>query len=380
MKIQESPAQQDLQLSSGVRVVDTSGDNLLLPTPVAPVKVGRAEIEATIERLAQGPTPSNGRRSALLVHPESAGRGFSPGIEVSIEVLLPGERTVALRRNSSLVQISIKGTGIVEVADSTFRLAESDVCSVPSMKPHAYANDGDAPWVRLSYSNAPLLAHLGMHYFQEMGAGWKPAPDDRGQGETDSEKYTRQTAPDFAVSSTGSRLRGYEFLVDIEPVLNKPLHWPYREVSDLMSHEPGDGKRTIMALYNPAMGRSQGATPSFFVTLTQIPPGTKARPESPGHRHSSAAINYHFKGHGYSIVDGQTIEWEAGDLLLSAPSWREHAHYPSETGMSVYTIQDHPLHIGMESLIWQESMGGPILALGSEAGQTGYVAPRETGD
>ncbi len=47
--------------------------------------------------------------------------------------------------------------------------------------------------------------------------------------------------------------------------------------------------------------------------------------------------------------------------------------------MSVYTVQDHPLHIGMESLIWQEAMDGPILALGSEAGITGYVGPREPG-
>jgi hypothetical protein len=67
-------------------------------------------------------------------------------------------------------------------------------------------------------------------------------------------------------------------------------------------------------------------------------------------------------------------------LLLSAPSWREHAHYFSETGMSVYTVQDHPLHIGMESLIWQEDMeNDQVHALGSEAGVTGYVGPREMG-
>jgi gentisate 1,2-dioxygenase len=33
----------------------------------------------------------------------------------------------------------------------------------------------------------------------------------------------------------------------------------------------------------------------------------------------------------------------------------------------------------MESLIWQEDMDGPILTLGAEAGQTGYVGPREAG-
>jgi gentisate 1,2-dioxygenase len=175
-------------------------------------------------------------------------------------------------------------------------------------------------------------------------------------------------------------LRGYEYLVDIEPVPDRPLHWPYAATSGLMSQDPGDGKRTIMALYNPSTQRKQGATSSFFVTLSQIPPGHTPHAEGRGHRHSSVAINYHFKGTGYSIVDGQRIDWEPGDLLLSAPSWREHAHYPSETGVSAYTVQDHPLHIGMESLVWQEKMDGPILALGTEAGQTGYIAPRNWDD
>ncbi|AWT57612.1 hypothetical protein [Mycolicibacterium smegmatis] len=80
-----------------------------------------------------------------------------------------------------------------------------------------------------------------------------------------------------------------------------------------------------------------------------------------------------------STVDGVDIVWEAGDLLLSAPGWLEHAHYEGPDRLAVYTVQDHPLHIGMESLVWQEKMDGPLLALGSEAGQTGYVGPREAG-
>jgi gentisate 1,2-dioxygenase len=369
------------ELASGVRIVDTSDEVLDLPTPWAPVKVPGADIEAAIKRLAEMPAPVGGRRSALLVHPESAGRGMSPGIEVSIEVLLPGERTAPLRRNSSLVQISIEGSGTVEVGDTVIELAQYDVCSVPSMKPHLYANNGTAVWARLSYSNAPLLALLGTHYYEDVKPDWKPAPSVDGPVDMgEPGEYHRGTAPDYEVSSTGARLRGYEFLVDIEPVLNRPLHWPYRQMSGLMSHEPADKKRTIMALYNPATERKQGATNSFFVTLSQIPPGHKRPREGRGHRHNSVAINYHFAGTGYSIVDGQRIDWAPGDLLLSAPSWREHAHYFSETGMSVYTVQDHPLHIGMESLIWQEDMeNDQVHALGSEAGVTGYVGPREMG-
>ena len=37
------------------------------------------------------------------------------------------------------------------------------------------------------------------------------------------------------------------------------------------------------------------------------------------HRHTSAAINYYFQGSGLSTVEGEVIEWKAGDLMLSAP-------------------------------------------------------------
>ncbi|ALL77764.1 dioxygenase [Pseudonocardia sp. EC080610-09] len=368
---------------SGARAVDTSGAGSARPTPWAPLKITAAEIRETVERLSEGPTPADGRRSAALVHPEStSGRSFAPGVEVVVEVLLPGERTTPVRRNSSLVQIGLEGTGSIQVGDTTLEPATRDVVTVPSMKPHRFVNTGDRRWVRLAYSNAPLLEFLGTHFREELAEDWVPGvPVD---GPIDMEEADdvadRGTAPDHEVSPTGARLRGYEYLVDIEPVPDRALHWPYRAVADLMSQTLGDGRRTIMALYNPATERRQGATGSFFVTLSRIPQGVRQRPEGPGHRHSSVAINYHVEGTGYSVVDGQRIDFGPGDLLLSAPSWREHAHYPSDSGLTVYTVQDHPQHIGMESLIWQEDLGGPILALGLEKGQTGYVAPRNWDD
>ncbi|MFG1923130.1 cupin domain-containing protein [Cryptosporangium sp. NPDC048952] len=366
-------------LDARAQIVDASGEGPVRPTPWAPLRVTAAEIRAAIDQISAGPAPVDGRRAALLVHPEStSGRSFAPGVEVAVEVLLPGESTTPLRRNSSLVQIGVAGAGRVHVADAAVEMVRNDVVTVPSMKPHRFVNTGDEPWIRLAYSNAPLLAHLGTLYSEVLPPDWTPGTVGDGPIDMDEPDAVadRGSAPDHEVSPTGARLRGYEYLVDIEPVPNRLRHWPYRTISGLMSQSTGDGKRTIMALYNPATERRQGATGSFFVTLSQIPHGHRPRPEGPGHRHSSVAINYHVEGVGYSVVDGQRIDFGPGDLLLSAPSWREHAHYPSETGLTVFTVQDHPQHIGLESLIWQEDLTGPILALGLERGQTGYVAPR----
>jgi gentisate 1,2-dioxygenase len=80
----------------------------------------------------------------------------------------------------------------------------------------------------------------------------------------------------------------------------------------------------------------------------------------------SAAINYYFIGHGKSNVMGKRLEWEAGDLHLSAPGWAVHHHGSREQGFCALTIQDHPLHIAMDSLLWQENLHAPILKLGSD--------------
>jgi gentisate 1,2-dioxygenase len=80
-------------------------------------------------------------------------------------------------------------------------------------------------------------------------------------------------------------------------------------------------------------------------------------------------------GHGKSVVNGERIEWQEGDLHFSAPGWSVHNHASREEGFMALTIQDHPLHIAMESLLWQETLKSPILKLGSELGvQTNLTA------
>jgi len=123
--------------------------------------------------------------------------------------------------------------------------------------------------------------------------------------------------------------------------------------------------RRLYLLYNPATGRTNGTTPSFFATITMRPPGIVDRP----HRHVSAAINYFFHGRGHSHIAGRRYEWQAGDLMFTAPGWAIH-HHASEDDDYVYelTVQDQPFHLALESLLWQEDLRRPARLLGSEPG------------
>lgn len=344
-----------------------------------PVVIPKQAIMREVEKLCDAPRPDNGWRSALIVHPRATapGLGLAPGIDVTINVLLPGETAAPIRRNATGVDICITGTGIAVIGETQIRFEKWDIWNTPSMRVCGYRNDASEPCVRLSYSNAPLLQKLMAYHLEE-----NPRPSSRGAPPARAGKNAanRESAPDLRINDEGAYMRGYEFLVDIEVMENKALHWPWKKVREHVTQVEGDKKRTLMALYNPATERRIGATHGFFATIGAHAPNTPERPVGRGHRHASAAINYYFLGgRGRSVVDGVAYDWDEGDLMLSAPSWSEHAHYFPliSRPRATLTIQDHPLHIGMESLIWQEDMDGEILTLGAEKGVTGYTGPRE---
>jgi gentisate 1,2-dioxygenase len=86
------------------------------------------------------------------------------------------------------------------------------------------------------------------------------------------------------------------------------------------------------------------------------------------HRHIAAAINYFFSGEGDSLVAGKRYEWRAGDLMLTAPGWAIHRHASHSDDVYELTIQDSPLHLAMDSLLWQEDLKHPPRLLGTSRG------------
>lgn len=352
-----------------VSLVDVSGapirEQTFWPTMVLP----KAAIEAEIERLASISRPANGRRATAVNHPMNPGPvpAYAPGIDVHIEVLKPGEETAPAMRSSSQVDMCIRGTGAVKIGAREFKVEKFDVWNTPSMEPYVYRNDGQDLFVHLSYSNAPLLERLEVHYVD-------PNPQTVAQSlpvanvATESTHRARDSAKPIPIGKDGAQMLGYEWLVDIATVESKALHWPWKEVSPHLENVYGMDVsytgRHLYVLYNPATERRIGTSHSFFATIAKLPPGKVDKP----HRHSSAAINYIMWGHGKSVVNGQKIEWQEGDLHFSAPGWSVHNHASREQGFMALTIQDHPLHIAMESLLWQETLKEPILKLGSSDG------------
>jgi len=354
------------------RFLDRSG------APAAPIAlwpalvIARADIEAEVERLAAQPAPADGRRTALIIHPsaQEPGLGLAPGITVALNVLRPGERTRPRRHNSTQVDFCLRGGGQAVVGGAPIAFEQYDVWNTPSMAAYTVVNDRPELQVRLTYSNAALLEKMNVHVVEDLEAVAARESRPQAAAQRAGSGGEGEPAADevFPLTEDGACLMTYERLINPEPVPSRPLHWPWRQVKARLDELAALGKeyrgRRLYLLFNPATGRTNGTTHSFFATITIRPPKIVDRP----HRHTSAAINYYFGGRGHSTVEGTRFEWGAGDLMFSAPGWGVHNHASYEAPVYELTIQDSPLHIAMESLLWQEDLKGPVAVLGAEPG------------
>lgn len=332
-----------------------------------PVVIPKEAIDAEIGRLAGLDRPANGRRRSLIVHPRHVGKGpgLAPGIQVALEVLLPGEDTKPVRHNSSQVAFGIRGGGSVVVDGRKRAFAPHDVWNVPSMATYNHVNDTDDVQVRLIYSNAALLEKLNIHYVDE-------APGEALPGSLDADDDAAanpfaETMP-LAGGENGELLMSYERLIN-PPVQESPaLMWPWLTVKAELDKLHALGSRyrgrRLYLLYNPATGRTNGTTHNFFATMTIRPAGIVDRP----HRHTAAAVNYYFSGSGHSIVAGKRYDWKSGDLMLSAPGWAVHNHASHDEPVYELTVQDSPFNLANDSLLWHEDLKHPPILIGSHPG------------
>jgi gentisate 1,2-dioxygenase len=329
------------------------------------VTIPKEAIDAEIERLANLPAPANGRRVSRIANPlTGVGEGLAPGIDVSLSVLKPGERTTHIRHNSSLVNFCIRGGGESTVDGRVIRYEQYDVFNTPPWVIYEHRNPTNELQVRLTYSNSPLLEKMKVHIVQEEPRvnGKKKIYDEHSSAES--------PFGTFPISDDGSSLMPYEKLINPDVMKHEPHLFPWQRVKTELDKLASLGQsyrgRRLYLLYNPATERTNGTTSNFFATMTIRPKNIVDRP----HRHTGAAINYYFAGQGYSVVEGVKYPWKAGDLMLSAPGWAVHNHASLDEDVYELTVQDSPLNIWMGSLLWQESLDQPIELLGANEGFT----------
>jgi gentisate 1,2-dioxygenase len=334
--------------------------------PWAPFVVRANEWRAGVAEALDSAVGPTGRREISLRHPQSPADNPSvaPGIEVRFGTLKPGEQQQPLRCNATQFCMLLDGQAAVEVAGAVMQVGVRDSWVVPGMRSHLIRNIGSVPLVYVAYSNAALLRRLEAYYEDQLPGGPSKMVANR------SFQRARDLAgPGHQLNDSGAMILPYEYLVDPDTNESNATLWRWSEIEPHLPAVTSLGKdyngRSLWVLYNPATERKVGTTPCFFASIAV--PGKHV--VTPFHLHISAAINFILDGEGSSDVDQQHLEWNVWDIMLSAPSWMRHRHAVRELRTTFLTIQDHPFHIGMESLLWQEKPPqGPIMNLGTEAG------------
>jgi gentisate 1,2-dioxygenase len=354
-------------MEEAVRFIDRSGmtSGTLNLIPAALIK--KAQIDSEIKRLANLSAPTNGRRVSLIANPQTGvGNGLTYSTAVSLCVLNPREQTKPIRHNSSLVDFCIQGSGHVVIDGRRIGYKQYDVLTTTPWSTYQHFNDTNELQVRLSYSNSALLEKLNVHIVDDDPQVGREAEEIASMEAVDPTRISPYGT--FPLSDDGAFLMPYEKLISPGHIEVRPLHWPWEKVKAELDKFRALGTsyagRRLYLMYDPTTGRTNGTTSTFFATITIRPARIVDRP----HRHVSAAINYYFQGSGYSTVEGRRYEWEAGDLMLSAPGWAVHNHASKEEDVYELTIQDQPLHLALGSLLWHEDLRREPKLLGLTSG------------
>lgn len=351
------------------RFVDFSGKDDVTSPIWRPLKVSKAEIDAEVERLASLPKPNNGRRYSHIVHPDSQWNSLTPGIRVTIEVLLPGEEMALPLQSSSSVGFCVAGNGEAEIDGIRHDIGVFDVWSVPNMAAQRYRNSGDDLHVRMTFSDAPLLEQLYALYVEGDDVPAKSAHD--------GAPHVRDPMADFVyqMPSGNGAIKTFHAFVDPDVVEQHSRLWKWPEVRNFlngMDKDLPDLRAAIIAmLWNPATGRTNGSTNTLTAWMSGGIDPNWTEPKwdmARSHRHSITAINYAVSGKWRTVVERQDITWDPGDLVITAPAWGRHSNGRCDREAYTFTVQDTSLHGAMNTSIVQEYLDRRPILLGSHNG------------
>lgn len=130
-----------------------------------------------------------------------------------------------------------------------------------------------------------------------------------------------------------------------EPEVAEVAHvWRWRELMPLLEEASRvvdlgvESDRRALNAVNP--GRRWGTTHTMIAGYQLVMPGETA----PAHRHTPAAIRLMLAGRGHTIVNGEPVLMEPGDLVLT-PGWSWHDHRNE----------------GAEPMVWLDGLDVPFV-------------------
>jgi len=277
-------------------------------------RVHRATMPAVIKRetLAYEPTRAPGVYVGYVVAPHMDQE--APSHTVEILHLRPGARTIPVREYESVVHV-LSGRGYSEIYGERHDWALHDSIHVPEGAWYQHVNDSDKPANLIIARVTPLMEQMYTMATIYKGDSFSDLPDDY----KPEHPFTKERVPVGYVE-------GIKWMSNMQMSHHKEagsLEDENRAKKKIMkaadavierSHHKGDWKVGLIDTYVGFSNRMLG------LYIHQLPPACHTET----HKHGWVTV-FVLSGSGYSIVDGDRYDWQAGDMInVPAGAWHQH--------------------------------------------------------
>lgn len=255
------------------------------------------------------------RRVLMLMNPGLQDRpaptraAATNALYAGLQLVLPGEVAGPHRHTPAALRFIVEGSGAYTTVEGERTLMEfGDMVLTPNGAIHDHGNESGEPMIWLDGLDIPLVNSLEATFFEDFG--------------DEPQELTKPIDASAHMLTTG-RLnppQQREWTKLYSPIVNYPwkqTEQTLRSASQDTKGTPTDG--VIFEYTNPYTGGPVMPTMACYIQL--LAPGMHTE----AHRHTASAVYHVARGSGYSIIDGQKIEWKEHDTF-ALPGWAVHEH------------------------------------------------------
>lgn len=293
------------------------------------------------------------RRTVNLVNPVIAARkATSRTLQMSVQLVKPGERAECHRHTAAALRFVVEGdgSGYTNVEGEQMLMEPGDLVLTPNWTWHDHYNGGDKNLVWLDVLDGHLTTYLDADYHENY-------PTDTGRQNYFNEASQPVVRTDGYCRRRFSSVRGRVSNVDGRAL---PYAYKWRDTLEALQHMDAAGERdpyegVLVEYTNPLTG---GPTmPTISCRAQMLAPGEATRP----HRHTSSTIYHVVQGEGVTTVGpkmgaGEEMAWGHRDcFFVPSKEWRQHRNLSKTEPAILFSVTDRPV---LESLgLYREERG-----------------------
>jgi gentisate 1,2-dioxygenase len=306
---------------------------LITPKPVTdaiPYLWRWEEIYPRIMKAGEIPIERGGeRRVLILTNPGlKEYKTATHNIYAGVQMVKPGEVAPAHRHTQSAIRFIIQGSGAYTSVEGERCFMEPyDLILTPPWMWHDHGNETDEPVIWMDGLDINFIRNINGSFFEMFPDHRQPVtkPDNLALKKYGGGNFT--PAWQKPVTSKSSPLLIYKWARTCEAL---------QELAAAGEASPFDD--VALTYLHPHTGGS--VLPTLSCTVQLIRPGV----QTSSHRHNTSAVYHVVEGAGYSVIEGQRVDWKKGDFFVLPPwMWHKHANLSETSKAILFSVTDHPV-------------------------------------